>query len=354
MNELNRLGYARFEAEFLGLGAPHLAAARVASADRDTFTVYTAHCRRSAAIAGRLIGDEASRIAVGDWVAVADAGDLMVIEARLQRRTALSRKGAGRTSAAQVIAANVDTVFIVTAAGRDLNPRRIERFLALVYEGGASPVLVVNKSDLGADTETLMAALGPSMLGVPMFETSAETGAGVQALTGTLARHDTIVFVGSSGVGKSTLINRIAGETVASTGAIRAADQRGRHTTTSRSLWPIRDWVLIDTPGVRELGLVDADAGLDQVFADIDALSLACRFSDCGHDGEPGCAVEAAVGDGGLEPSRLQHYRQLRAELQAAAARSDARTRKRAGKRFGKMAREAQRWRKMRRGSEQP
>ena len=350
MIDLNRLGFARFQSHFSALGAPHLVAARVASAHRDAFTLWTASGPRPARIAGRLLGDEDHLVVVGDWVAAVDAGDMHVIEHRLPRISAITRKTAGRTSGVQALAANVDTVFIVTAAGRDLNARRVERFLAIVYESGASPVLVINKCDLDVETNALLAELGASIAGVPVFHTSAETGAGVDALVASLVAGETIAFVGSSGVGKSTLINRIAGGALAATGEIRADDERGRHTTTGRSLYPVRNWVLIDTPGIRELGLVDAEHGLDLVFADIDALSADCRFVDCTHVAEPGCAVQEAVTTGALDVDRLAHYERLGREQQAATARVDVRGRKQAAKRFGKMMREAKDWRQQRRG----
>jgi ribosome biogenesis GTPase len=234
------------------------------------------------------------------------------------------RRAADTDATAQMIAANVDVFCLVTSANRDLNPRRIERYLTAVWESGANPVIVLNKVDLVDDLAPLTQAIAAVALGVPTVEVSALTGVGLDALREHVGRGTTVGLVGSSGVGKSSLINRLVGREVQHVSDIREDDARGRHTTTRRELVLLPGGgVLVDTPGMRELGLVEDDGGIDAAFADIAEIAQACRFNDCLHESEPGCAVQSALSSGALSPERLQSYRKLQREIAAAERRRD-------------------------------
>jgi ribosome biogenesis GTPase len=275
--------------------------------------------------AGRLGEDDLP--AVGDWVAarLLPGERKALIEAVLPRRTAFTRKEAWRRAGQQVLAANVDTVFLTTAFGPDLNPRRLERYLATAWESGADPAIVVNKADLTADREAGLAAVEAIAFGVPVHAVSAVTGDGLQALERYLLLGRTVALLGSSGVGKSTLVNRLCGRPVLTTAAIRA-DGRGRHTTTHRELVPLpAGGLLLDTPGMRELQLWGDEDGLDRTFTDVATLAAECRFSDCAHDREPGCAVRAALADGSLARERFESYCKLQRELRWLEVRRNAR-----------------------------
>lgn len=250
-------------------------------------------------------------ITVGDWVLVDDGPQ---VKKRLDRIGVFQRRAAGTAGDLQLIAANVDTLFIVTSANRDFNVARLERYLAIAHDAGAFPVVVITKADTVDSTDNYVAAasgLSPGLLVEALDARSAEQ---VGVLRPWCAEGQTVALLGSSGVGKSTLTNTLTGEHI-ETQAVREDDQRGRHTTTSRSMHPLPQggW-LIDTPGMRELQLVDVGHALDEVFSEVAALAEQCRFSDCAHEAEPGCAVQAAVADGSLDPDRLRRYRKLQAE----------------------------------------
>lgn len=264
------------------------------------------------------------RPAVGDWVAISTAdGSLAVIEALLPRERALVRKAAGERTVPQVIAAWIDTAFVVCGLDGDFNPRRIERVLTAVTGSGAQPVVLLNKADLCADREAARAALQTT---APVCFVSAATGEGLDVVAALLGRGRTGVLVGSSGVGKSSLTNRLLGREAQAVSSVRADDSKGRHTTTARALMVLPDGagVLIDTPGVRELALWAGEADADEAFADIAQIASGCRFRDCGHQGEPGCAVGAAIAGGALDRDRFAAYTKLQRELAYAERQQDA------------------------------
>jgi ribosome biogenesis GTPase len=263
----------------------------------------------------RLAADEgADWPAVGDWVVVEAPGAdaTAVIQEVLPRRSKFVRKSAGRKIEQQVIAANVDTALLVSALDGDFNPRRVERYLAQCWESGARPVIVLNKADACEDARGKAAEMERVAISTAVCVLSARTGQGFGELEEFLRPGHTVVLLGSSGVGKSTIANRLLGEAVQEVRPVRESDSRGRHTTTTRELFILASGaVLMDTPGLREMQLWDAERGVAQTFADIDSLAAQCRFGDCRHEGEPGCAVMAAVGEGALDAARLENRRKL-------------------------------------------
>ncbi len=277
--------------------------------------------------AGRLQDDQLP--AVGDWVAARPlpGEKKALIEAVLPRRSAFTRKEAWRRTSEQVVAANVDVVFLVSAFGRDLNARRIERYLTASWESGATPVIVLNKADTSMDPEAEAAPIEAVSLGVPVLAVSAVTGEGLDALEAYLGRGRTGALLGTSGVGKSTLVNRLCGREVMDTGEVRAGDERGRHTTSHRELVPLPAGrgLLLDTPGMRELQLWADEDALDTTFGEVAALAEECRFRDCSHEREPGCAIRAALADGSLPLERWDSYMRLQRELRALAIKQDQR-----------------------------
>lgn len=281
---------------------------------------------------GRLLHEAAAQAdlpATGDWVLVRRSGPgAAVIQAVLPRRSKFSRKRPGDTERdridEQVIAANVDWAFIVGAAGKDWNPRRAERYLTLAWEAGAQPVLVITKADLAEDLETLLAQALDAAPGVPVVAVCAREGWGLEGLDPYLAPGKTAVLLGSSGTGKSTLLNALAGSELQRVQDVRADDHRGRHTTTTRTLFRLPSGALIiDTPGLREIQLWADGEAVDSSFTDIEAHAESCRFRDCSHDGEPGCAVRAAVEAGDLAEERVESWRKLRREVEYLERRGD-------------------------------
>lgn len=319
MNEKDKENFGLSESFLAESPCADFSVGRVASQSKGLYRVITERGEVTAEVSGKFrfaVKRLADYPAVGDFVLVdrdGDDGGHAIIHRLLPRKSAFIRKAAGTAEEEQVVAANVDTVFICVSLNSDCNLRRIERYLSVAWSSGAVPVIVLTKADLCDDLSDRLARIERIAIGVDIVVTSSQTDDGWQAVRAYLDWGRTVAFIGSSGVGKSTLINRLIGRDLLATGEIRAGDGRGRHTTTRRELIVLPDGgVVIDTPGMRELGLESAD--LARTFADIDELAARCRFRDCTHDGEPGCAVEEAIRDGLLEPERLASYRKLKKE----------------------------------------
>jgi ribosome biogenesis GTPase len=299
---------------------------RVTAQHRGAWDVATETEDLSAEATGRLrhAAEPGELPVVGDWVALRDGQ----IDAVLPRRSKFSRKTPFTEVSEQVLVANVDVAFVVMGLDdRDFSIRRLERYLTTVWEGGAAPVIVLNKADLAGDLDQQVSQTEAAAFGVPVHVVTAVAAEGLEALAPHLEAAKTGVLLGSSGVGKSTLINALLGETRLATREVRD-DGRGRHTTTHRELLMLPGGgVLIDTPGLRELQLWETDGGLDKAFADIAELVAECRFTDCAHDTEPGCAVQAALADGSLPAERWESYLKLQRELAHLERKLDPRLR---------------------------
>ena len=335
MHELTALGFGPFFEK--QVSAPDSTLARIAAEHRGGYDVWSNAGDGHARLAGRLVRELQAEAfpGVGDWVELKSApgpGQTAIIESVLRRRTVFIRGAAGRQARAQVVAANIDLVFVVCGLDEDYNLRRVERYLARVWASGAEPVVILNKADLSDAVAERVAEVQAVALGVPVVATSAIASEGLEIIQSHVRPGETTVFVGSSGAGKSTLINALAGETQMATREVRASDGRGQHTTTHRQLILLRcGGLLIDTPGMRELQLLDED-GLEAVFADIEELARRCRFTDCDHQTAPGCAVLATIEAGQMSGERLAHYLKLEKEARANEVRRDKGLRRKAGK----------------------
>ena len=336
MPVLDELGWdAGWASAFEQLDEDDLTPARVAAQHRGEYVVRSAAGVMRARAAGRMfyaheVGEPIP--AVGDWVGVRDT----TITSILPRRSAFMRKRAGLASEEQVLAANVDTAFLLAGLDDDFSLRRLERYITTAWESGAEPVVVLTKADLCGDVGDALLQVESVAIGVPVHPISNVTGLGIDDVAAHLRPGRTIVMLGSSGVGKSTLLNRLAGTEVMRTGAL-ADDGTGRHTTTHRELVQLPGGALaIDTPGLRELQFWDGDVGA--AFEDIEALAEECRFRDCAHSSEPGCAVLAAIDDGTLALDRVRSWRKFQRELEAVAARTDHRLHAARKKRWKELA----------------
>lgn len=320
---------ARWAEAFGGAAAEGLFPGRLVEEQRGLFQAVSHEGVIPARTTGRMrhkASDRADLPAVGDWVALEASRDRKAATIRrvLPRRTKLSRKAAGEAMEEQVIAANLDCVLIMTALNAEFNARRLERFLTVTLESGAAPVLVLNKLDACADPASFLEQAGGVAAGVPVVAISAKTGEGLEALGAWIRPGATVGLIGSSGVGKSTLVNRLSGGELMKTSDTRASDERGRHTTTHRQLFLLPGGgALLDTPGMREMQFWDSEQGIAMTFEEIEALAPSCRFKDCAHGAEPGCAVKAAVAGGTLASDRLEAWTKLKRESAFEARRRD-------------------------------
>lgn len=336
---LHALGWAEaYGQSFAPFHARGLVPARVVTQHRSHWVVSDGDVDHRAVLRGARRGEPGAIEdvpVVGDWVAIRPTSPA-IIEAVLQRSSAFVRQRAGLASGAQVVAANVDLALLATAVVADLNPRRLERYITLAWESGALPIVLLTKADLvtADELEAAHVTVRAAAPGVEVLALSTHTGEGLDALGRLLAPARTAVLVGSSGVGKSTLVNALLGATRLATATVRP-DGRGRHTTTHRELVRLASGaLLIDTPGMRELQLWSDGEGLAASFADVEALATECRFGDCAHGSEPGCAVRAAVDAGSLDRDRLESYFKLRRELERHARLSDPRATAEANRRL--------------------
>lgn len=324
---LEGLGWsAEREGEWEALGLPACEPARVVEKHLRAYTLGTVQGARQGFCRQEFVQRGGGWPALGDWVAVEalPGEDKLLIRAILPRRGSFTRSRAGDTLAEQVVAANVDVVFLVCALGEDFSPRRIERYLAAAYSFGARPVIVINKADLRPEASSELAQARALSAETPVHLVSAETSAGLEELRRYLAPGVTAAFVGSSGVGKSSLINRLVGAQVLKVAAVRASDEEGRHTTTSGRLVPLPGGgLLVDTAGMREVQLWESAEGVERVFAEIEAAAAACKFGDCSHAAEPGCRVREALEGGQITAERLASWRKLKRELHHQLVKDD-------------------------------
>jgi ribosome biogenesis GTPase len=332
--DLSSLGWDDgFKAAYSPFHRPDQHPARVTRVDRGVCSALTAHGPVRASLGGsvldRAASDPSAFPCAGDWVAVREwPDDRVTIEAVLARRTAVVRATVAKDSGGQVLAANLDTAAVVEPLDPDPDLGRVERLLALAYACGASPLIILTKADLLRDPAAVAASVGLAAPGVPVITVSTRTGAGLDLLAPHVRPGRTLGLLGPSGAGKSSLVNAIVGTTVMGTQEQRA-DGRGRHTTTFRALVCVPGGgAVLDTPGLRQVGLFDAADGLDGAFDEITALAEQCRFTRCSHEHEPGCAVLAAVESGALSPRRLASWRKLKRELSFATRRREARVTK--------------------------
>lgn len=339
---LKKLGWNAFFGDNFREYAGEYEPGRVSTVYKNSYNVYTKAGETRARISGSLRQGN-DRPVVGDWVALSrDSTGTVTIHAILTRKSKFSRKVAGTSTGEQVMVTNIDTVFIVTSLNKDFNLRRLERYLAIARESGAEPVVILSKSDVCKDVEQKISEVREIAPGITVFAISSLENQGMEQLAPYLKEGMTAALLGSSGVGKSTLINALEGYERQKVGEIREDDSRGRHVTTERELVLLeRGGIIIDNPGMRELQLWDAGEGLMDLFRDIEDLGRQCKFSDCKHETEPGCAIKKAISDGTLSNVRLESYRKLQKEMLAVERKKNpelmAEERKK-WKKIGKMA----------------
>ncbi len=320
--DLIKLGWnSFFEEHFIEYGNNGLEAGRVIAEHKHMYKVATEYGEMQAEISGKLryqSEEQGSFPAVGDWVSLsirASEGSA-TIHGILPRRSKFSRKSPGQPAKEQIVASNVDTVFLVCSLNKDFNLRRLERYLILAWESGANPVIVLSKADLCDELEDRMSEIEGIAIGVPVHIVSAVAGTGISELNQYLCEGNAVALIGSSGVGKSTLINHLIGNEVMKTKEIRETDDRGKHTSSHRELFVLPSGgMIIDTPGMREIQLWDGREGISDAFIDIDNLARNCSFKNCKHHHEPGCAVKQAIADGTLPEDRYNSYTKLQREI---------------------------------------
>jgi ribosome biogenesis GTPase / thiamine phosphate phosphatase len=332
LRNLEDLGWGPFfEKHLQTVNIPGSVPARVISESKGSFQVYGQYGELTAKISGRMryrAGEEKQYLVVGDWVVIEPLINEKkgIIHALLPRKSKFSRKVAGERTQEQIVSANIDTVFIVSGldGGRNFNFRRIERYLTLAWNSGATPVIVLNKVDLCPDVNIYIRSIEDIASGISIHPVSAKDRIGLDALRNYLTKGNTAAFLGSSGVGKSALINSLLGVDRQEIGEVRQEDLMGRHTTTKRELIILPGGgIMIDTPGMREIQMWAGEEDLQGAFHDIEMLAKRCHFSDCSHNVESGCAVSAAIDQGVLEPARLESYRKLQKELNYLASREE-------------------------------
>jgi ribosome biogenesis GTPase len=327
---LEQLGWSNFFAHsFVPYGAAGYKVGRVALEHKQTYLLYTEQGEIAAEVTGKFryqVTSSQDFPAVGDWVVVRIpvGTERATIHQVLPRKNKFSRQAAGAKTTEQLVATNIDTIFLVSSLDGDFNLRRLERYLVLAWESGANPVILLNKADLCDRVEPHVLAVEAIALGIPILVLSAAQQQGLEALQPYLQLEQTVAILGSSGVGKSTIANQLLGMEVQTIQAVRQQDDKGRHTTTHRQLIPLASGgCIIDTPGMRELQLWSAADGLQETFADIEKLAQQCRFRDCQHTTEPSCAVQGGIKQGLLDQARFLSYQKLQKELHYATRKQD-------------------------------
>jgi ribosome biogenesis GTPase len=356
-NDLTALGWDEFfEDHFQSYAANGYAAGRVAIEYRHCFRLYSEPGEVLGEIAGSLrhkAFDRADLPVVGDWVVIRPGPEngKVTIHAVLPRKSKFTRKVAGPRSEQQIVAANVDTVFLVTSLDQDFKPRRIERYLILAWESGTAPVVILSKADLCDEVDERVRETKVVAGAVPIHTISVPKREGLEELSRYLKHGETVALLGSSGAGKSTLINHLLGHEYLKVQATSEHDGRGQHTTTYRELIVLpQGGLVLDTPGMRELQLWDGEAGLHVAFADIETVAANCYFGDCRHQNEPRCAIREGLAEGAIDPARYQSYEKLKKELEYLGRKQDTRSAIAEKKRWKKLSRLASERAQMKRG----